>query len=47
MEPGELYGLEELVAATGADRGMLLARLTELELAGVIEASGGRFVRRV
>jgi DNA processing protein len=47
MEPGELYGLEELVEATGMDGASLLARLTDLELAGVIAASGGRFVRRV
>jgi DNA processing protein len=47
MEPGELYGLEALVEATGVDGSALLARLTELELAGVIAVSGGRFVRRV
>jgi DNA processing protein len=46
MEPGELYGLDELVEATGVDGASLLARLTELELAGVIVAAGGRFVRR-
>jgi DNA processing protein len=46
MEPGELYGLDELVEATGIEGARLLARLTELELAGVVVTAGGRFVRR-
>ncbi|MGH9373889.1 MAG: DNA-processing protein DprA [Vicinamibacterales bacterium] len=46
MEPGELYGLDELAASTGIEGARLLARLTDLELAGWITAAGGRFVRR-
>jgi DNA processing protein len=47
MEPGEAYGLEELVESTGFGAPKLLPRLMELELQGHIVASGGRFVRRV
>lgn len=46
MAPGELYGLDELAAATGCQAVRLLARLTELELDGLVETSGGRFLRR-
>jgi DNA processing protein len=48
MEPGEHYGLEQLVAATGMLPSKVLARLTELELLGrVAAAGGGRFRRMV
>jgi DNA processing protein len=46
MEPGENYALDELAAATGIDGAQLLARLTELELAGLITSGSGRFQRR-
>jgi predicted Rossmann fold nucleotide-binding protein DprA/Smf involved in DNA uptake len=45
MEPGEAYELDALAAATGMNSARLLARLAELELAGTVEVSGGRFVR--
>jgi DNA processing protein len=45
MDPGELYELDQLVSLSGMDGSRLLARLTELELAGMITASGGRFAR--
>ena len=45
MELGESYDLEALVASTSEDAARLLPQLTELELAGVITAGGGRFVR--
>jgi DNA processing protein len=46
MEPGEVYGLDELVAATGTMAARLLPRLMELELSGHIRAAGGgRFTR--
>lgn len=48
MEPGEAYGLDELVAATGIGAAKLLPRLMELELLGYLDApSAGRFVRKV
>ncbi|HEU4693415.1 MAG TPA: DNA-processing protein DprA, partial [Vicinamibacterales bacterium] len=48
MEIGEIYGLDELVVATGTAAAKLLPRLMELELLGYIEApSSGRFVRKV
>jgi predicted Rossmann fold nucleotide-binding protein DprA/Smf involved in DNA uptake len=47
MEPGEPYGLDELSQMTGMDGARLLARLTELELAGRITAETGRFIRTV
>ena len=46
MEPGEPYDLDALAAATGTDGVRLLTRLTELELAGLIAVSRGRFIRR-
>ena len=45
MAPGEPYGLDELSQMTGMDSARLLARLTELELAGHITAATGRFIR--
>jgi DNA processing protein len=46
MEPGEVYGLDELVEATGTAPSKLLPRLMELELAGHVRAAGGgRFSR--
>jgi DNA processing protein len=46
MDPGEAYGLDDLVDRMGMDGARLLARLTELELAGLVSAAGGRYVRR-
>jgi DNA processing protein len=46
MDPGEPYGLEELAARSGLPGPSLLAALTALELAGLIVATGGRFIRR-
>lgn len=45
MQPGEPYELDDLAAATGIPGARLLARLTELELAGCVSVQGGRFVR--
>jgi DNA processing protein len=46
MQPGEVYQLDELAAATGMMAARLLTRLTELELAGRVSAAGGgRFMR--
>jgi DNA processing protein len=46
MEPGEAYGLDELVDATGIGPSRLLPRLMELELLGEVRnAGGGRFIR--
>ena len=46
MDPGETYGLDELVEATGTAASKLLPRLMELELRGQIAAvGGGRFAR--
>ncbi len=46
MDAGEVYRLDDLVAATGTTASKLLPRLMELELLGYIEApGGGRFVR--
>ena len=48
MEPGEVYGLDELVASSGMQPSRILRRLTELELAGYVSsAGGGRFMRLV
>jgi DNA processing protein len=48
MEVGEVYGLDELVEATGTGAAKLLPKLMELELLGLVEApSAGRFVRKV
>ena len=41
MEPGEVYRLEELIALTGTPGPKLLARLTELELNGLVSGVGG------
>jgi DNA processing protein len=46
MPPGEPCGLDELAASTGIDGPRLLARLTELEVAGLVASAGGRFLRR-
>jgi DNA processing protein len=46
MVPGEGYDLDTLVALTGLDGPQILARLTELEMAGIVGASGGQYVRR-
>jgi predicted Rossmann fold nucleotide-binding protein DprA/Smf involved in DNA uptake len=46
MDPGEPYGLDELTGIMGTDGARLLARLTELELAGLVSRVNGRFVRR-
>jgi len=45
MAVGEPYGLEELAALAAAPGTELLPRLTELEIAGLIAVSSGRFVR--
>jgi DNA processing protein len=45
MAVGEAYGLEELAALTSTAGIDLLPRLTQLEIAGLISSSGGRFVR--
>lgn len=48
FDAGEVYGLDELVEATGVAASKLLPRLMELELRGqVVSASGGRFRRVV
>jgi predicted Rossmann fold nucleotide-binding protein DprA/Smf involved in DNA uptake len=46
MLPGECYDLDALVELTGMNGPAILARLTELELAGVVVVSQGRYVRR-
>lgn len=46
MVPGEPCGLDELAGATGLSGDRILARLTELELAGAVTAAGGRYIRR-
>jgi DNA processing protein len=46
MEPGEVYGLDELVQSTAMAASKLLPRLMELELQGKVAAvGGGRFAR--
>ena len=46
MDVGEVYGLDDLVKATGTSASKLLPRLMELELLGYIEApGGGRFLK--
>lgn len=47
MEPGSAYELDDLARLTGSGGARLLARLTELELAGLVASPGGRFVRVV
>ncbi len=46
MEAGEAYDLETLAEMAGTSGARLLPRLMELELQGLVEAAGGRFVRR-
>ena len=46
MLPGEAYDLDSLVELTGLTGPAILARLTELELAGIVAVSLGRYVRR-
>lgn len=46
MDPGEAYGLEELAGLSGLPGPRILAVLTALELAGLVVAIGGRFIRR-
>jgi DNA processing protein len=46
MLPGESYDLDSLVELTGLAGPAILARLTELELAGIVAVSQGRYVRR-
>jgi DNA processing protein len=45
MAPGEAYGLEELSALTGLSGPELLARITELEMAGRVGVRMGLFTR--
>ena len=45
MEPGEPYGLEALSALTGLAGSELLAKITDLEIAGRILVSAGRFMK--
>ena len=46
MEAGEAYELEALAQMAGTTGARLLPRLMELELQGLVDAAGGRFVRR-
>ena len=46
MVPGESYDLDALVALSGLDGPRVLARLTALEIAGIVAVSGGQYVRR-
>jgi DNA processing protein len=46
MLPGECYDLDALVELTGLAGPAILARLTELELAGIVAVSQGRYMRR-
>jgi DNA processing protein len=46
MLPGECYDLDTLVELTGLPGPAILARLTELELAGIVAVSRGRYMRR-
>jgi DNA processing protein len=46
MEPGEVYRLDDLIAATGIEGPRLLGRLTQFELDGRVRSTpGGGFVR--
>jgi DNA processing protein len=47
MEAGEVYRLEELMESTGVTGTRLLARLTELELSGLVTRTGSGFSRRL
>ena len=46
MLPGESYDLDALVQLTGLQGPHLLARLTELELAGIVSVASGQYTRR-
>jgi DNA processing protein len=46
MEAGEAYELDTLAEMAGTQGARLLPRLMELELQGLVEASGGRFLKR-
>jgi DNA processing protein len=45
MQPGEAYGLDDLATLTGWGGPKLLVRLTELEIAGRLTMSRGRYMR--
>lgn len=46
FEPGQVHDLDALVAASGLDTARVLARLLDLELAGLVRrVGGGRFIR--
>jgi predicted Rossmann fold nucleotide-binding protein DprA/Smf involved in DNA uptake len=47
MEAGEVYRLDELMELTGVTGTRLLARLMELELAGLVTQTGSGFSRRL
>jgi DNA processing protein len=47
MEAGEVYRLDELMELTGVTGTRLLARLMELELAGLVTPTGSGFSRRL
>ena len=47
MEAGEVYRLDELMELTGVTGTRLLARLMELELAGLVTQTGSGFARRL
>lgn len=46
MVRGETYDLDGLVALTGLEGSKVLARVTELEIAGIVTVSGGHYTRR-
>ena len=46
MEAGEAYELDTLAEMAGTHGARLLPRLMELELQGLLEVSGGRFLKR-
>jgi DNA processing protein len=45
MGPGEPYELDDLVRESGLEPTVLLPRLLELELAGLVQREGAQFVR--
>ena len=45
MDPGEAYELDDLVRESGLAPTVLLPRLLELELAGLVQREGAQFVR--
>jgi DNA processing protein len=47
MEAGEGYQVDELMTLTGMTAAQLLPRMTDLELAGRVSVSGGRYTRVV